>query len=227
MASSATTPNTIIATRHLVGMGIAALANPLIYYGGGFYQWSVTLGAALLGAAVIYGVLALFFTERAKAAWPRSFYMLAWVLLALVLAEPWLARGKALKQQPQTIQNSVKTEEDWGGGDKEVSPSTNWSDFKPVDDNGQPLSTKSTPDDFDPSTAVPVQAPAKPTTPQLTAEDRHYQAILQAHPDAFTVAKSQDFQSWIARNPMYQRIMADGTTDEIIGAFNAYKYQSR
>lgn len=95
-----TTPVALIAGRHVVGMAIVALANPLIYYGGGFYQWSVALGAALFGAAVVYGLYALVFTQRAKAAWPGSFFMLAWVLLLLALLQGWTDRPKEPRSIP-------------------------------------------------------------------------------------------------------------------------------
>lgn len=89
MAEATTATHAQIATRNLVGLAVVALANPLIYFGGGGYQWSVTLGAALLGACVVYGLYALVFTKRAKAAWPGQFFVLAWVLMALNLFNLW------------------------------------------------------------------------------------------------------------------------------------------
>ena len=98
MSEASISPTALIAGRHIAGMAIVALANPLIYHGGGLYQWSVTLGAALLGAGVVYGLYALFFTKRAKAAWPGSFFVLAWVLLALATLGPWMDRSP--RQEP-------------------------------------------------------------------------------------------------------------------------------
>lgn len=82
--------------RHVVGMAAAALANPLIYTGpAGMFSWVVPWIAALLVAGALYGLFLLFFTGRAKAAWPGSFIVLAWVLLALQLAGAWLNYSNA------------------------------------------------------------------------------------------------------------------------------------
>jgi len=99
-------PTAMISGGHIAGMAVVALANPLIYSGGGFYLWSVTLGAALLGAGVAYGLYALVFPKRAKAAWPGSFFMLAWVMLALALLQGWTVQPGGLpapqaSSQPQ------------------------------------------------------------------------------------------------------------------------------
>lgn len=89
--------------RHIVGMMILALANPLIYYGGGFYQWSVTFAAPLLGAGVVYGLYALFFTKRAKAAWPGSFFVLTWVMLVLALFQGWTGPTREPQNTPAQL----------------------------------------------------------------------------------------------------------------------------
>jgi hypothetical protein len=40
-----------------------------------------------------------------------------------------------------------------------------------------------------------------------------------------TVLNSTDFKTWVAKYPTYQRIVAQGTTQEIIEMFTAYKNQ--
>lgn len=100
LENATTTPVAMIAGRHIVGMALVALANPLIYNGGGIYQWSIALGAAFLGAALVYGLYALFLPKRAKAAFPGGFFMLAWALLLLVLIQGWVEHPKAPKSIP-------------------------------------------------------------------------------------------------------------------------------
>lgn len=79
--------------RHAVGMMILAAANPLIYYSDGkLLTWAATWSVPLVFAAVVFALYALFLTKRAKAAWPKSFFMLAWVLLALSVAGPYLEK---------------------------------------------------------------------------------------------------------------------------------------
>lgn len=97
--NTVTTPNkTLVAARHLVGMAIVAAANPLIYYANDpITRWLANILGALVFAGVFYGLYALFFTARAKAAWPKSFYTLAWVLLVLITIEPYLTSFNASK----------------------------------------------------------------------------------------------------------------------------------
>lgn len=77
--------------RHVVGMAAVALANPLIYVSSDKAMvWVLTWLPAIVAAAVLYGLYALFLTTRAKAGWPGSAIMLAWVLLALLLAGNWM-----------------------------------------------------------------------------------------------------------------------------------------
>ena len=79
--------------RHAVGMMILAAANPLIYYSDGkLLTWAATWSVPLVFAAVVFALYALFLTKRAKAAWPKSFFMLAWVLLALSVAGPYIEK---------------------------------------------------------------------------------------------------------------------------------------
>lgn len=77
--------------RHIAGMAIVAAANPFIYFSNDkFATWAFTWISTLALAAVFYALYALFFTKRAKAAWPRSFFTLAWVFLLLALAGPYI-----------------------------------------------------------------------------------------------------------------------------------------
>ena len=59
------TPLLIIALRHLVGLGVAALAAPEVFSGGGAMAWSAAL-VVPLAAAIVTTLLALFFTRRTK-----------------------------------------------------------------------------------------------------------------------------------------------------------------
>lgn len=87
----AATPQPLRFARHVVGMMILALASPYVWYGSqGLMTWVSTWLTPLLFASLAFGLYYLFFTKRAKAAWPRSFFILAWVLLALVVGGPYL-----------------------------------------------------------------------------------------------------------------------------------------
>jgi len=96
MTTAAATPTSALHhARQVAGMAILALANPLVWYSQApVLQWAVTWIVPLLIALVAFGLFALFFTKRAKQAWPGRFYMLAWILLALTLAGPWINMGK-------------------------------------------------------------------------------------------------------------------------------------
>lgn len=103
------TPRPLIFARHLIGMGIVALANPLIYYSEQpAFRWLETWATPLLLALGAYGLYALLLTKRAKTAWPKSFFILAWVLLALLVAGPWInkprsAQSTSLTQNTQAV----------------------------------------------------------------------------------------------------------------------------
>ncbi|ADU99440.1 hypothetical protein [Alicycliphilus denitrificans] len=99
--------------RHIVGMMILALASPYVWYGSqGALTWASTWITPLVIAGVAFGLYALFFTKRAKAAWPGRFFMLAWVLLALVVAAPYLEtfNQKRAAQQVPVQQEQPATE---------------------------------------------------------------------------------------------------------------------
>ncbi|MDT4863638.1 hypothetical protein FQZ97_983540 [compost metagenome] len=91
---------------------------------------------------------------------------------------------------------------------------------------------------FDPSTATPdsqvdwgsgdivmpqVSADLNPAGDAATNE--HLHRIYAAHPDADAIFASADFIAWMARYPAYQRIAAEGTTQEVVEMFTAYKNQ--
>ena len=76
--------------RHIVGMAILALASPYVWYGSErALTWFSTWITPLVIAAVVYGLYSLAFQKRAKEAWPQSFFMLAWVILALGVVSPY------------------------------------------------------------------------------------------------------------------------------------------
>lgn len=138
------TPRPLIFARHLIGMGIVALANPLIYYSDQpAFRWLETWATPLVLALVAYGLYALFLTQRAKKAWPNSFFILAWILLALLVAGPWINTARNT-QSSAHIQRPAQ----------EPAPTAS-STFDPTTARpiGEPASSQS---QFDPSTARPV-----------------------------------------------------------------------
>lgn len=97
-------------------------------------------------ALVAYGLYALFLTQRAKSAWPKSFFILAWVLLGLVVVGPWVNAPRA-RQGATQAHNSAQ-----------APTSTQNNALIPL--NGQLDSSASS--TFDPSTARPVDQPTAP-----------------------------------------------------------------
>ncbi|HCA6586548.1 TPA: hypothetical protein MXV30_005440 [Pseudomonas aeruginosa] len=57
------------------------------------------------------------------------------------------------------------------------------------------------------------------------ATNEHLRRIYAAHPDADAIFASAEFRTWMARYPAYQRIAAEGSTQEVIEMFTAYKNQ--
>ena len=77
---------------------------------------------------------------------------------------------------------------------------------------------------FDPNTARPIDAPpAIAVPPQPTPEQIHDQSILRAHPDAFQIAQTQPFQTWLKANPAFQKVANSGTAEEVIRMLSIYK----
>ena len=105
------TPRPLIFARHLIGMGIVALANPLIYYSDQpAFRWLETWATPIVLALVAYGLYALFLTQRAKAAWPKSFFILAWVLLTMLVAGPCLDKFRSNQNVAQAHQSAPATQ---------------------------------------------------------------------------------------------------------------------
>ncbi len=61
-----------------------------------------------------------------------------------------------------------------------------------------------------------------------TAAEAHYNAIYAAHPDADSVAQSQELAEWIESQPTFVRgsmsaVMQEGSTDQVIELLSAFK----
>lgn len=80
---------------------------------------------------------------------------------------------------------------------------------------------------------APIQqeiAPLKQKAVQ-TAEDTHYAAIIQAHPDASELMESTEFAAWKAGLPSFMRqgvehSLKDGSTRDVIDVFSTFKQAS-
>lgn len=70
--------------------------------------------------------------------------------------------------------------------------------------------------------AQAVQAP--PThTPDMAATT-HYATVLAAHPDAFEVAETPEFQGWITRQgPQAQAVLDQGNAQQVVALLSGYK----
>lgn len=72
-------------------------------------MWAATFLGALILAAILYGLMALFFTARAKKKGIKGFLVTAWVMVALQVAGPWLERSAAkapLQSQAQQFSDN-------------------------------------------------------------------------------------------------------------------------
>ena len=81
---------------------------------------------------------------------------------------------------------------------------------------------------------IPPEASAPSAAPQVSTDSKpavdaavneHLNRIYAAYPDADAIFASADFRTWMARYPAYQRIASEGTTQEVIEMFTAYKNQ--
>ena len=117
MTTAAATPTSALHhARQVVGMAILAPANPLVWYShDGVGYWLGTLLVPVVIALVLFGLYALLFAKRAKDAWPKSFFMLAWVLLVLTLAGAWMSvmtgeKGSVAMQAPIIAPNQASNQ---------------------------------------------------------------------------------------------------------------------
>jgi len=97
-----TTPMAITVARHVVGMAVVALGNPMIYSDPSpLFVWLTGWVMALLVASVVFGVYALLFTSRAKFVWPRMVLAMAWVIVVLYALGGW-SEYNHTDQEPPT-----------------------------------------------------------------------------------------------------------------------------
>lgn len=56
------------------------------------------------------------------------------------------------------------------------------------------------------------------------ADAVHYQKILKAHPDAYEIRDSDDFQGWLERQPpLFRRAFDQGASEDVIHLLGSYK----
>lgn len=79
----------------------------------------------------------------------------------------------------------------------------------------------------DPHDSSYLRSPSMTSNQGIASESfkEHYKRIYAAHPDADAIHDSPSFQAWLAKYPAYQRIASEGSTQEIIEMFTAYKNQ--
>lgn len=61
-----------------------------------------------------------------------------------------------------------------------------------------------------------------------TEAEAHMAAIIEAHPDAHSIAESQEFEKWMQEQPSfvrqaYEQVFNDGSTEEVIELFSLFK----
>ncbi|MBD9672990.1 hypothetical protein IB275_20585 [Pseudomonas sp. PDM21] len=104
-----------------------------------------------------------------------------------------------------------------------VIPANANSEYLP---NGQVVQpTPASPADWGSGGVVISQASTESHPAVDAATNEHLSRIYAAHPDADAIFASAEFRGWMARYPAYQRIVVEGTTQEIIEMFTAYKNQ--
>ena len=73
---------------HAVGLLLAALANPLIYYDRSpMVAWLGTVAGAAAMAAVLYGLFWLIFPRRARAAGVQRLVLVLWFSMGMMLLD--------------------------------------------------------------------------------------------------------------------------------------------
>ncbi|KQO12517.1 hypothetical protein ASF11_15900 [Acidovorax sp. Leaf76] len=84
-------------------MMLAAAANPLIKHDTQpAFVWLSTWLVPLIVAGVAFGLYFAVARQRARALWPNAFFVTAWLLLALLVADPYIE--KATRGAPATPQ---------------------------------------------------------------------------------------------------------------------------
>ena len=106
---------------HAVGLLLAALAHPLIYYDRSpMVAWLGTVAGAAAMAAVLYGLFWLLFPSRARAAGVQRLVLVLWFSMGMMLlgAVSGSLRTQDATQQPPNISrqapiaNSANTDKD-------------------------------------------------------------------------------------------------------------------
>ena len=63
---------------------------------------------------------------------------------------------------------------------------------------------------------------------QVDATQAHYRAIYEAHPDADSIAESQEMAAWIKAQPSFtqaaiEQVLKSGTAEQVVEVFSAFK----
>lgn len=114
IAGTPPAPVALRVARHVAGMALVALANPLIYYDPEPVIWWLTGWAMPLAILlVLFGTFALFFTSAAKRAWPNAVLYLAWPLVILFMIAGW---GEYNSIMAEANNPAPASEPDWEKG---------------------------------------------------------------------------------------------------------------
>lgn len=103
----------LIAALNLGAMMLAAAANPLIKHDAQpAFAWVNTWLTPLIVAGVAYGVYFAVARQRARALWPKGFFVTAWVVLAIVVSTPYMEKSQQSKSAPapQPISSGASTQ---------------------------------------------------------------------------------------------------------------------
>lgn len=112
LAQEKSTPMAITVARHVAGMAVVSLANPLIYYDNNPIEaWAITLFGAIIIASILFGILALIQPQRVKLLFPMTPIKSAWFILALMLLSNW----QSYKQAAPTAEPA-----------RQVAPANEW-----------------------------------------------------------------------------------------------------
>ena len=92
--------------RHVVGMALFALLNPLIYYDPSpAFLWASGWLTPLVISGVLYGLYALFFTSRVKSTTPL--FVLAWGMVMLMALGGWGEYNSTSNHQSHSQQDQL------------------------------------------------------------------------------------------------------------------------